>query len=101
MKLGSTIAALALIGGAWFVPATTYAQSDRPTSSGSAPQSSSEQPVQRGPSDPGISFSFHQVGAGGGDQEIVPLAPRGENMANNPGVDSATTNPSVEKPAGQ
>jgi hypothetical protein len=103
MKLGMTVAALALIGGAWFVPAPTYAQSDRPTSSGSAPQSAAEQsPVQRGPSDPGISFTF-QAGAGGGvgAQEIVPLAPRGENMTNSSTVDAATANPSVEKPAGQ
>jgi hypothetical protein len=103
MKLGMTVAALTLIGGAWFVPATAYAQVDRPTSSGNAAQSSSEQsPVQRGPSDPGISFTFHQAGGGGGGvQDIIPLAPRSENMANNPGVDSATTSPSVEKPAGQ
>ena len=103
MKLGMTIAALAVTG-AVFVPAPTLAQADRPTSSGSAPQSSSEpSPVQRGPSDPGISFTFHQAGGAGsgGVQEIVPLAPRSENMANNPGVDSATTSPSVEKPAGQ
>jgi hypothetical protein len=102
MKLGMTIAALAVTG-AVLVPAPTLAQADRPTSSGSAPQSSSEpSPVQRGPSDPGVSFTFHQAGgAGGGVQEIVPLAPRSENMANNPGVDSATTSPSVEKPAGQ
>jgi hypothetical protein len=103
MKLGMTVAALALMGGAWFVPAPTYAQSDRPTSSGSAPQSAAEQsPVQRGPSDPDISFTFHQAGGGGvGAQEIVPLAPRGGNMTNSSSVDAATANPSVEKPAGQ
>ncbi|HZN28499.1 MAG TPA: hypothetical protein VFB88_03980 [Xanthobacteraceae bacterium] len=103
MKLGMTIAALTVTG-AVFVPAPTLAQADRPTSSGSAPQSSSEpSPVQRGPSDPGVSFTFHQTGGagGGGVQEIVPLAPRSENMANNPGVDSATSSPSVERPAGQ
>jgi hypothetical protein len=102
MKLGMTIAALAVTG-AVLVPAPTFAQADRPTSSGSAPQSSSEpSPVQRGPSDPGISFTFHQTGGGGvGAQEIVPLAPRSENMTSSSGVDATTASPSVEKPAGQ
>jgi hypothetical protein len=101
MKLDVTIAALALII-AVFAQAPAHAQADRPTSSGSAPQSSAEQtPVQRGPSDPGISFTFHQAGGGVGAQEIVPLAPRSENMANSSSVDAATASPSVEKPAGQ
>ena len=104
MKLGKTIAALAVTG-AVIVPAPTLAQADRPTSSGSAPQSSSEpSPVQRGPSDPGVSFTFNQAGAGGGGgvEEIIPLAPRSENMANNPGVDAASTSPPpAEKPASQ
>jgi hypothetical protein len=102
MKLDVTVAALAL-SIAVFAQAPAYAQADRPTSSGSAPQSSGEQtPVQRGPSDPGISFTFHQAGGGGvGAQEIVPLAPRSENMANSSSVDAATASPSVEKPAGQ
>ena len=103
MKLGMTIAALAVTG-AVFVPAPTFAQADRPTSSGSAPQSASEpSPVQRGPSDPGVSFTFHQTGGANGTISCTPPppAPRSENMANNPGVDSATASPSVEKPAGQ
>ncbi len=100
MKLGRTVAALALIGTASFAPAPIHAQAENTPPSSSVPQSPSDQPaIRTAPSDAGVSFTFHQTGPTGGAQEIVPLAERVENTARTPSVDNATSNAPVEKPA--